>query len=508
MLFTSWVMLALVATATSCSTHQTGAADKPAPTPAAALERWLLALSSGDEAAYRGIVRFRPPAEYARAHGRAILAAARLHHAVRAHGVTGKRVRDAGFDTNETLLANAPLSGDALNNAIARIRQTKWTIDGNIATQPGVRDPMGGSGTTMEREGGGWVVVMTDRGAHDGRNDPAAQQYVRKYAAAASITADVLDKATVAVNDRRLRTIRQVNDFITAEREAISQTALDAMRTGPPRGPVVVVTDMDTGKPVAGATVSADFIVPPLTKKQLDATTGDDGRARLAAEPDAIPEIHVNAPGYAYRNAGLQHVRSSQAGVPDEIRITIGKPAVVEVTLELPDERHAAMSVYEGEADEPAPAALREQIAQRGPRTVALVWAAEPPALPKHEMMLRVNLYSTEGNGGDDGAPGTKNAPATAPTPTVSYRVTRARIATTEREVPVFRGGGGDTTPRGEQTFGLYDLGKNAFRDTVFVIGTLAEAREAESQDELKFQWTRNERVLGKETTRPQTRDK
>lgn len=71
------------------------------------------------------------------------------------------------------------------------------------------------------------------------------------------------------------------------------------------------------------------------------------------------------------------------------------------------------------------------------------------------------------------------------------HRVTHAQTAA-GRELPVFR----DAPPQDPGTFGLYLIGRDGFGSTVFVIGTLNDARETEAEAP-KFQWTRNDRVLG-----------
>jgi hypothetical protein len=233
------------------------------------------------------------------------------------------------------------------------------------------------------------------------------------------------------------------------------------------------VTDDETSETVAGAQVWAEFVVPPMRVESLSVTTDDRGRARFPAEPaESIHGITVSAAGYARKPSDVSAYR--EEGHPNEYRIRLGKPAVVEVIVVLPDERRAALSVQEGEDFEPAPAGLARMIEPRRLK-VPLQWADDPPALPEHNplMILRFDSSPHRGKTG------------------VIHRVTHAQTAA-GKELPVFR----DAAPADAQTFGLYDIGRNGFGSTVFVIGTLEDARAAEAAD-AESQWTRNARVLG-----------
>jgi hypothetical protein len=145
------------------SRHPLPRSNRPR-TPGDALIRSIEALTDGDEAAYRRIVVFAEPSAYAQALARQTLAGARLHRAVRDHGVTGKRVRSAGFDTNETLLIPAPATGKQLDQALRTLRQMQWKIEGDLATA--VRPEGDPNPPRAKRIGSGWVILATDPQSH------------------------------------------------------------------------------------------------------------------------------------------------------------------------------------------------------------------------------------------------------------------------------------------------------------------------------------------------------
>ncbi|MDQ3439474.1 MAG: carboxypeptidase-like regulatory domain-containing protein, partial [Planctomycetota bacterium] len=260
-----------------------------------------------------------------------------------------------------------------------------------------------------------------------------------------------------------------------------AEGAADALRAAEPTGPLVSVTDIETGHPVAGAAVGGHYLVPP-SGVRLRVKTGPDGRVRLPAEPDSIHGLDVHADGYATRH-GRGLVKWAGERV-EEVHLTVGKRVVVEVTLVLPDERRAALSVYEGEGHDPAPRGLRARLEPKT-LTVPVKWEDAPPKLPEHNPMLRLHLPSASPHANVEG---------------VIHRVTAAQTDA-GRELPVFR----DAPPQDASTFGLYHVGSNGLGDAVFVIGTLADARAAEGAA-MKLQWSRNDRVLGaatKPTTKP-----
>ena len=452
-------------------------AIRPAPTPAEAFERAMRAMAAGDEAAYRRIVVFAPPSRVAEAQARERFASARLHRAVGEHGVTGRRVCGAGFDKSRTLLPPAPPSRERVEQAMEAYRRIEWKVDGDVATPSTTRPVFGPEKQIrIERLGNGWVVIVSDSNSL-----PDSEPGIRQYAQSSTVHAEIYDSAAAQVRAGKLRTVREVNDFIEGRKEAIARVAMDALKVAPPGGPVVVVTDAETGKPVAGAIVSARVIAPPGTYQPVSATTDAQGRARLPAEPDTIHHITVEIEGYARRDQRLNTV-PAEGGRPEEVHLTIGKPAIVDVMLVLPDERRAAVSVHEGDEGEAAEPGVREKLEPKRIR-MPVQWADEPPNLPEHHPLLRLQ-FTTSPHHGKKG---------------IVHRVTHAQTAA-GRELPVFR----DAPPPDAQTFGLYDIGRNGLGDTVFVIGTLNDARAAEASAS-KLQWRRNTRVLGP-VARPATR--
>ena len=449
---------------------------EPAPAPGEAFARAMRAWSEGDEAAYRERVVFRPPALLAEAQVRVYFAAARLHRAVRDRGVTGRRVRDAGFDRNETLLAPAPPAPASIEQAMKAYRRMEWKVDGNLATPATTRplfDP--DKQVRVERMAGRWVVVVSDS-----ESVPNSEPQVRQTARISAIQAEDFNAAAAAVNAGTLRTVREVNDFIERRREERTRRAAEELKSAPPSGPVIVLTDAETGEPVAGATVRARAVIPGARYVPLNAVTDTNGRARLAAEPDSVHDISVEAKGYARRDPGLKTV-PAQGDRPEEVHLTVGKPAVVEVTIVLPDERRAALSVYEGDEGEAAGPGVRDRLDPKR-IMVPVRWEDEPPPVPEHHPLLRLQFLSSPHHG--------KRG--------VVHRVVAARTAA-GRELPVFR----DAPPADPDALGVLVIGTNGLGDTVLVIGTLADARATEAAA-TKFQWRRNTGVLGP-STRPAT---
>jgi len=274
----------------------------------------------------------------------------------------------------------------------------------------------------------------------------------------------------------KLRTIREVNDFIDARESAAAGRALGEVKAAAPAGPEVLVTDVETGRPVAGATVSGRFVVAGRVV-ELPATTDDHGRARLQVAPDDWHSFTVGAEGYAVVPSDVS-MGGAENGEQSEIRLKVGRPVAVEVLLVLPDERRAAMSVYEGESDYPAPPGLRDRLEPKL-LTIPMTWAADPPALPGYNPMLLLDLSEASPHDGQSG---------------VVHRVSKVRTAP-GRELPLFR----TAPPADAKTFGVYEIGRNIFGHTVFVIGTLADARAtADAAANAHALEGRNDRVLGR----------
>jgi hypothetical protein len=194
---------------------------RPAPTPGKALERAIQAAVDADEAAYRRIVLIKSPYGHSEACARWGLASARLHRAVREHNVTGQRVREAGWDRNETLSPNNPDPPSAKEWEAERkaIRGMRWEVNGDIA-RPKDRPDMYSRGTqgdtSFERLGDGWIVVIADP-------NESASVDLQRFAKGWSAMALAIDATTARVNAGEFKTMRQVNDFFDARLKEIEQ---------------------------------------------------------------------------------------------------------------------------------------------------------------------------------------------------------------------------------------------------------------------------------------------
>ena len=189
---------------------------EPAETPGEAAERTVRALVAADERAYRRVTLIRSPAGYADGCIRWVFASFRLHRAVREHGVTSWRVRDAGWDPNEMLSPGIvePSDPAELPQVRERIARLEWDIDGDVARPRGghrIQDNSFGE-TTVERVDGGWTVVLSDPVGK------APAEDLRRVAQIFNAKADALNAATAKVNARELRTMRDVNQFVKANR--------------------------------------------------------------------------------------------------------------------------------------------------------------------------------------------------------------------------------------------------------------------------------------------------
>src|SRR5688500_18575780 len=127
---TSWACTARSGTGADAAV--TGGPDaRGAASPGEAYERLIQATADADEQACRNVTVVAPPGGFADASIDALFASFRLHRAVREKGVTGKRVRSAGFDRNERLLVPEPPEPQLLGQAMEKIREMKWTIEGD-----------------------------------------------------------------------------------------------------------------------------------------------------------------------------------------------------------------------------------------------------------------------------------------------------------------------------------------------------------------------------------------
>jgi hypothetical protein len=182
------------------------------------MERAMQAMADGDEAACRRAVLMKPPHGYSESCLRGGLASARLHRAVREHGVTGQRLRDAGWDRNNTLSPDIPepRSPAESKREIEMIRGLEWEVTGNVARPKGKPDMFSGNTSgkiSVERSDPGWIMVLADP------VDDAPPEHLRKFAEGWSIMASAIDATTEQVRAGKLRTILAVNDYFAVQRK-------------------------------------------------------------------------------------------------------------------------------------------------------------------------------------------------------------------------------------------------------------------------------------------------
>lgn len=204
------------AQAPTTPTTRTAPALQPAATPGEALERAMRAIVYSDEAGYRRAVDLRSPHGYSEGYARLTFASARLRKAVRENDVTARRLREAGWDPNETLMigiADTPTAAqwEAIHQGIQAIA---WEVDGSVALAKGTPAMFSGGTqgeTSVERSGDGWIVVIADP------VDSATPEEFRQVANRLFALSAAIDAATGRVKAGKLKTIREVNDFVDAE---------------------------------------------------------------------------------------------------------------------------------------------------------------------------------------------------------------------------------------------------------------------------------------------------
>jgi hypothetical protein len=213
--------LAWAQSATAPATQQ-AVLLQPAPTPGEAVERSMQAMVDSDEAKYRQSVDVKSPSGYSEACTRWTFASARLHKAVRDHNVTGQRLREAGFDRNQTLSPGIPPPPSAKEWEAMRkaIRAIEWEVDGSVARPKGNPSMFSGGTqgkTSIERSGDGWVVVIADP------VESAPAEHLQQLAKGWSAKTTAIDAATEQVRAGKLKTILEVNDFVDAEMKKVDR---------------------------------------------------------------------------------------------------------------------------------------------------------------------------------------------------------------------------------------------------------------------------------------------
>jgi hypothetical protein len=192
------------------------ATPEPATSPGDALERSMRAWFDADEQVYRRVTLIKSPEGYSDAYVQWAFASFRLHRAVREHGVTGRRLREAGWDRDQTLSPGIPEPPKAAewDQMQEVIRKLEWKTHDDVAEPIDAPWFEGGTQgeTAVRRIDGGWTVVLSDP---IGR---APAEHLQKFAKAWFTHAANIDAATEKVNDGELRTIREVNDFLEARR--------------------------------------------------------------------------------------------------------------------------------------------------------------------------------------------------------------------------------------------------------------------------------------------------
>jgi hypothetical protein len=181
----------------------------PAATPSEAVARHMEALATGDEDEYRRVVVFREPSEAAQAYVRQLLAAVRLHRAVREHAVIAERTPGTPMPRNERLMVIDPVPPETLAQVRPMADKIQWTIDGNVATSQTTR---------VERIDGGWFLVLTDA------NSTETPQRLREMVENSKARIATFEAAIEQVKAGKLRTVREVNDFVSP-RHAASRPA-------------------------------------------------------------------------------------------------------------------------------------------------------------------------------------------------------------------------------------------------------------------------------------------
>ena len=459
--------LALLVGLAGCSTGRDPSEPRPTPTPAEAYLRPIRAVAKADGAAYERSVVYRPPDRYARARARSQLAHARLHRVAAKYNVTRNRDGNNLADAEDTLPVDEPLARPAAD-AEAYVRGIEWRIEGDVATpaDPTPSDPP--EPLRVERLRGGWIVVASD--AFTGVPASEWERLARRI----TIAGDAATSATSLIRAGRLRPVREVNEFYRGRLADAADRGRAEMAAAPPRGPVVVVTDAETGSPVAGARVTARFPGVTARVEEFTAVTDRGGRTRLKADPHDAHPIAVDAFGYAGR-VGEVRREAGAAGAPDELHITVAKPLVVEVTLVLPDDRDALFTVFEGAAVAPPAGAPYRGLDQKS-LTVPVEWGDGASRTVGEGPLLRIHL------------------PAAGPyagRADVQHRVTAARTAA-GRQLLVSR----DIPPPLAGARGLYDVGVDSSGARVFVVGTMLDARAA-ARAARASGLKRNTRLLG-----------
>lgn len=235
------------------------------------------------------------------------------------------------------------------------------------------------------------------------------------------------------------------------------------------KGSRVRVLDDENGQPVPHVPIFAESFSPRGRGQYFKGLTDAEGRVRLPWATDDPHAIHVDHPEYV---SGGYRVESGPG--PHDYVLHVGRPIVIEVELVLPDDRRAVLNIHEGMPLDGAPPGLRDRIEPKR-ISVPVQWDGPPPPFPKSDPMLRLNLYEVSPHRGVE---------------SVVHKVTRART-TGGGELPVYRDG---VPPDGG--FGVYFIGRNGFGDSVFVVGKLSDAREAEAVV-MRMQWQPNRAVLG-----------
>lgn len=196
---------------------------KPLPTPAEALERAMQSYNFADEEAYHQGVLLISPHRYVEAASKFTFAGFRLHKAVSEMKVKRERVLPGqGWDPSQSLpdtIVHPPDSRD-WETLRDTVRGFTWQKRGNLASpvDAGPFLDLGAMGRmqVMYMEGG-WVVAIAD---------PVTQARPEQLKAGADklfIYADTVEETTRRVLAGELKTMREVNDFLQAERERRSK---------------------------------------------------------------------------------------------------------------------------------------------------------------------------------------------------------------------------------------------------------------------------------------------
>lgn len=228
----------------------------------------------------------------------------------------------------------------------------------------------------------------------------------------------------------------------------------------------IAVTDADTGEPVPRVQIFTSYSHAWGPEPKDDrAETDGQGRARVRVWDGNAYSLEYAATGYVERPVSVRRVPE-----PDgrDVHVVLAKPIVIDVQLVLPEKWTGAVQVVEGVPLDPPAPGLRAAIHPKEV-SISVEWGESVSPPGEADPIARMHIPTITPRGEEPG---------------VTYRVTKARREGGGR-VPVYR----DVPPPDGGT-GLYLIGKSAFENSVFLLGSLSDAMDAERAYH-RFQWRR-----------------